>query len=152
MDRSQEPAWLRTYKTRAAPFSAAHTKIPTRNSPSPRPLRVHERPRRRERQQDVSVPDQQNNYSIAFPSTISLGLKSFGLFAQPHHESSIHPALRSSSGWDSGHDGSSDTSSMRTKVEGGYRPQHNEKFKNRHAVGWKGRIRRLARRVLCDKS
>ena len=152
MDRSQEPAWLRTYKTRAAPFSAVHTRIPTRNSPSPRPLRVHERPRRRDRQQDVSVSDQQNEFSVAFPSTISLGLKSFGLFAQPPLESSIHPALRGISGWDSGHDGSSDTSSMRTKVEGGYRPQHNEKFKDRYAAGWRGRLKRLVRRLVCDKS
>ena len=152
MDRQHEPAWLRTYKTRAAPFSPVHTRIPTRNSPSPRPLRVHERPRRRDRQQDVSVLDEENNFSVAFPSTISLGLKSFGLFAQPHLESSIHPALRSNSGWDSGNDGSSDTSSMRTKVEGGYRPQHNEKFKDRRSVGWRRRMRRLVRRLLCDMS
>lgn len=149
MEQPQEPAWLRNYKTRAAPFSAVSAKTPVQTLPPPPPAE-HEIPQQHDGQPDSSLPGQHNTISIHFPSTMSLGLKSFGQPANPNPESSIHPALRGDYNRDVGHEGAS-VSSSRTKVEMGYKAHHFKKVEDKHETGWRTMMKGCIRRLGCHQ-
>lgn len=160
MEQPQEPAWLRNYKTRVAPFSAGTAKAPVQTLPSPPPAQVQALPNEHDEQPDSSVPRQHNTLSIHFPSTMSLGLKSFGQPANsepdsskqppiPEPESFIHPALRGGSNGSTGNEGTSDSSSTRTRVDMGYKAHHYEKVGDKHDTGWKMILKGWMRRLGC---
>ena len=150
MAQPQEPAWPRTYKSRAAPFSAANMKAPIRVMTPPPPTPPQKRTKRQE--QPTSESGTRDTISIAFPSTMSLGLKSFGQPPESRPDSSIHPALRGDSTGDTVHDGSSDSSSMRTKVEVGYKSHSYGKIDDETTGGWRRVAKSLIRMLGCGAS
>lgn len=154
MDKAQEPAWLRSYKSRAAPFSTTTTRIPGEVSTLPRLAEAREEIDVHHSRSEAIVQDQDEPISVTFPSTISLGLHSFGRREEPVSPSVIHPALRASSIGPEGRTAPSHNSSM-TKVEIGHEePEFKPDFKDIERpseTGWRRVLKRWMSRLACNK-
>ena len=148
MDKPQEPAWLRSYKSRAAPFSTTTTRAPGEVSTLPRLLESRD-----EVDTQANVQAQDEPISVTFPSTISLGLHSFGRREDTISRSGIHPALRGTSIGSEGLIAPSHNSSM-TKVEVGHEePEFKdvEDVERREEAGWRLVLKRWMRKLACNK-
>ena len=146
----REPEWLRSYKTRAAPFSSTISKVPIHTPSAPTAAEKQHEPLSSEPQSDTNEKISPNSLSIAFPSTISLGLQSFAWYnndAKP--ESSVHPALRARSTQPSKLKGTSDTSSTTIRAEKSYQRSANKDTGEKDEPRWKRRLKGYLRRLGC---
>lgn len=154
MDKAQEPAWLRSYKSSAAPFSTTTSRTPGGVSTLPRLAEARDEVEIQKSRSEANVQDQDEPISVTFPSTISLGLHSFGRREDPVSPSVIHPALRATSVGPEGRTAPSHNSSM-TKVEVGHEePEFKPEFKDvepRSETGWRQVLKRWISRLACNK-
>ena len=151
MDRPQEPAWLRSYKSRAAPFATTTAPKPLGEiSPLPRPAEASDRTAVHHKQTAPKAQDPEEPITVAFPSTISLGLHSFGRRDETSG-SIIHPALRGMSAEDEDRKRVSHNSSM-TKVEVGHEEPELKHVKIGGESGWRRALKRWIRTLMCNKS
>ncbi|KAL8784376.1 MAG: hypothetical protein Q9195_009072 [Heterodermia aff. obscurata] len=161
------PAWLRTYKTRAAPFTSntgrasdASTLPPmTKISEEADVNKVHSRT-------EPNTHDQPNTYSFAFPSTLSLGLHSFDRpedttptlalhsFDRPEDttppQSAIHPAHRNVYSDTEDRTAASNSSSVTIKEDIRQDQNTTKDFDSEHETGWKKMIRGWIRKLACS--
>ena len=151
MDRPQEPAWLRSYKTRAAPFATTTAPKPLGEvSPLPRPADTSDRTAVHPKQVESKVQDREEPITVVFPSTISLGLHSFGR-DEITSGSILHPALRGMSAEEEDRKRVSHNSSM-TKVEIGHEEPELKHVELENKSRWRTALKRWIRTLMCDKS
>lgn len=152
MEQPQEPAWLRSYKTRAAPFTPIGTKAPNQSSTLSPIVKLGG-------EADVTKPEPQpepqdhpNTYSVAFPSTISLGLHSFGQHNDIASQSHLHPALREVPNSAQGEKAASESSSTTFRVERESTHRSSKALEDRTTTGWRATIRRWVGKLGCDRN
>lgn len=149
----REPDWLRSYKTRAAPFSSTASKVPIPTPSAPTAAEKQHEPLSSEPQSDTNENVSPNTLSVAFPSMISLGLQSFARYiddAKP--ESSVHPTLRARSTQPSKPKGTSDTSSTTIRAEKSYQRSANKDTEEKQELRWKRRLKGCLWRLGCGST
>ena len=150
-EQPQEPAWLRSYKSRAAPFSSTVTK-PSQPTPTrPNPAEDSQELKPTIEAPSAPVEEQPNTLSMSFPSTISLGLKSFGQQEKAKPDAAIHPALRDDFEGDAHYQGTSDSASTSTKVETVHKEQLYEKGKEGGEKKWRTLTRAWLQKLGCGR-
>ena len=152
MESPQAPAWLRTYKTRAAPFTSNAAKASDASTLPPMAKiseevdfdKVHSR-------SESNAHDQPNTYSFAFPSTLSLGLLSFD---PPEDttpsQSTIHPAHRNIYSDTEDREAASTRSSVTIKDDVGQEQNTTKSFDGEHETGWKKMVKGWIRKLACS--
>ena len=123
----QEPAWLRSYKTRAAPFSSTGPKSSDSTTLAYTPSEKQDEKLGIDGSR-ADIDDEQSQYkplSVAFPSTLSLGLSSFGRYVPPNLD--IHPALRDAYRRDEGLKMNGSTDDKRSKIDNATRGPRSKK-------------------------
>ena len=152
MESPQAPAWLRTYKTRAAPFTSNVAKASRASTPPPM-AKISEEPdfyRTLSRSQS-DTHDQPNTYSFAFPSTLSLALTSF---PPPEDttpsQSEIHPAHRNVYSDTEDRQAASNSSSVTIKDDMGQDQNTTKDFDGERETGWKKVVKRWIRKLACS--
>ncbi|CAF9927387.1 MAG: hypothetical protein HETSPECPRED_006573 [Heterodermia speciosa] len=152
MEPAQAPAWLRTYKTRAAPFTSTGAKASDASTLPPMTKiseeadvnKVHSR-------SESNTSDQPNTYSFAFPSTLSLGLHSFD---RPEDttpsQSAIHPAHRNVYSDTEERTAASNSSSVTIKEDIRQDPITTKDFDGERETGWKKMVKGWIRKLACS--
>ena len=152
MEPPQAPAWLRTYKTRAAPFTSNTAKA-SDASMLPPMAKISEEPdvSRYYLRSESDTQDEPNTYSFAFPSTLSLGLHSFG---PPEDttpsQSAIHPAHRNVYSDTEDRQTASNSSSVTIKDDVGKYQNTTKNFDGEHESRWKKVVKDWIRKLACS--
>ena len=169
----QAPAWLRTYKTRAAPFTSGAARTPDASTLPPMG-KISEEPdvSRFFSRSEPNVHDRPNRYSFTFPSTLSLGLQSFGEPEDTTHEpedtthepedttrepedttpsqSTIHPAHRIVYSNTDDRNAASNSSSVTIKDDMGQCQNTTKNFDGEHEPRWKEVVKGWIRKLACS--
>ena len=149
MEHPQEPAWLRSYKTRATPFSTRSTKATDNTSVLPSVKQIEEQSSAKTPTQELASNTESNAFSIAFPSIISLGLGSFNQEGPATSLSVVHPALTEEHKSSETQKATSDSSSSIGREEKDYARSASEKCSNRSHTGLTAVLKRWIRTLGC---